>query len=111
MRKILLLITAALLFNVMGFAQSGNPIGTASISPNPVESKAALTFEEPVLEDINVVVKDLTGKVLYNFKPDTHGEECTSVRMDMLENLRRGIYIIQVTGTSGKVKTLKFQKT
>ncbi len=111
MRKFLLLITAALLFNVSALAQSSNPIATASISPNPVESKAVLTFDEPVFEELNVVVKDLTGKVLYNFKPDTHGEECTAIRLDMLENLRRGIYIVQVTGASGKIKTLKFQKT
>lgn len=111
MKKFILTAFTALCFGVVGFAQSLNPIATAFISPNPVESKALLVFEEPVYEEVTVVVKDLTGKILFQVKPDTRGEECRQISLDMLESLRRGIYIVQITGSSGKMKTLKLQKT
>ncbi len=111
MKKQILFLFTALLMSVAGIAQSNNPIATASISPNPVESKATLTFDEPVHEEITVVIKDLTGKIISQIKPDTQGDACVAVRLDAVDSLRRGIYIIQITGASGKVKTLKFQKT
>jgi methionine-rich copper-binding protein CopC len=110
MKRLLLSVFATLLMSSIAVAQ-GNPITTANVSPNPVESKASLTFEEPVNEELTIVIKDLTGKVVSNFKSDYQGQEYSSVNLDMVESLKRGIYIIQITGVSGKVKTLKFQKT
>jgi methionine-rich copper-binding protein CopC len=111
MKRLLLSVFASLLMSSMAVAQSSNPITSATVSPNPVESKASLTFDEPVNEVLTIVIKDLTGKVVSNFKSDYQGQEYSSVNLDMVESLKRGIYIIQITGASGKVKTLKFQKT
>ena len=111
MKRLLLSVFAALLMSSMAVAQGNNPITSASVSPNPVESKASLTFDEPVNEELTIVIKDLTGKVVSNFKSDYQGQEYSSINLDMVESLKRGIYIIQITGASGKVKTLKFQKT
>lgn len=110
-KKLLLFLFTTLISSGALMAQSGHPVTTASITPNPVESKAFLTFEEPMTEGFSLVVKDLTGKTVLQYRPDTRGEECTAVRLDMLESLRRGIYIVQITSDSGKVKTIKFQKT
>lgn len=111
MKNILLIGLATSLLSTAGLAQSSHPVNTAFVSPNPVESKAMILFEEPVFEELSVVIKDLTGKILYQFKPDTRGEECRQINLDMVESLRRGIYIVQITSHSGKVKTLKIQKT
>lgn len=91
-------------------AQSSHPLSTASLSPNPAEGKTNLTFEEPINEAFTVVIKDLTGKTMFSVRPEFHGDACSSVPLDV-EALRRGIYICQITSQSGKVKTLKFQKT
>lgn len=103
------LVTVSL--GLAGYSQSNHPMNTAFVSPNPVESKAAILFEQPINEEVMVVIKDLTGKILYQFKPDTRGEECRQINLDMVENLRRGVYIVQLTSNSGKIKTLKIQKT
>ncbi|MDZ4823943.1 MAG: T9SS type A sorting domain-containing protein [Flavobacteriales bacterium] len=107
-----LLITCALftLATQSIYAQTTHPISTAFISPNPVEAKAELLFTEVVEEEITVVVKDLSGKVIYQTICGNAGEECISVPLE-LEALIRGIYILQVSGSSGKVKTLRFQKS
>ena len=101
-------------FLILGgaFAQSptGNPIASASISPNPVEDRAELNFDEPLGERVTVVIKDLTGKTVLSITPEMNGHDCTSIPLE-LDAFRKGIYICQITGTSGKVKTLKFQKT
>jgi hypothetical protein len=47
---------------------------------------------------------------MFSVRPEFHGDACSSVPLDV-EALRRGIYICQITSQSGKVKTLKFQKT
>ncbi|MEZ4798542.1 MAG: T9SS type A sorting domain-containing protein [Flavobacteriales bacterium] len=111
MKKLLLLFFSTLMLVNLADAQSNNPILTGSIHPNPVEDKAILQFDEPVYEPITVTIKDLTGKLLYKFNPDTQGEACTAINLDMLTSLRRGIYILQVSSQSGKIKTMKFQKT
>ena len=94
----------------LGFGQAVHPVSTAFLSPNPVEGKAELTFDEPVMEDLHVIVKDLTGKVVFELKTDMPGYECRKIDLNM-ESLRRGIYICQIVGSSGKIKTLRFQKT
>lgn len=91
-------------------AQTGNPISSAFVSPNPVEGRAELVFDEPLGENVNIVVKDLTGKTVYFLRPEIALGDCAHIPLD-IESLRKGIYILQITGTSGKVKTLKFQKT
>jgi hypothetical protein len=111
MKRFLLSVFAALLMSSMVLAQSNHPITSASISPNPVESNATIHFDGSMNEKVTVIIKDLAGKVMVNFVADTQGEEFSSIKLDMLETLKRGIYIVQVTGESGKVKTLKFQKT
>jgi len=102
----------ALLLLGSAFAQStaGNPIASASISPNPVEDRAELTFDEPLGERVTIVIKDLTGKTVLSIAPEMNSQDCTSIPLE-LDAFRKGIYICQITGISGKVKTLKFQKT
>jgi hypothetical protein len=110
MKRFLLITVFALGFVAIGFGQSGHPVSTAFLTPNPVEGRAELMFDEPVMEDLHVVVKDLTGKVVLDIKTDMPGNECRKIDLNM-ESLRRGIYICQIVGSSGKTKTLRFQKT
>jgi hypothetical protein len=108
MKKLLLTLTIFAAVSAAGLAQSGS-LSTAFLSPNPVEDRVDLNFEQPVKEDLHIVIKDLTGKVVYSMNPETGGEECYRIAMD-LDFLRRGIYIMQVMSPSGKTKTLKLQK-
>ena len=109
MKKILLAIITGLVVSTSAVAQF-HPISTAYISPNAEDNKTVIMFEEPVMESMTIVVKDLTGKTVMSFVPEIPGEECTEIQLDV-NDLKRGIYICQITGADGKVKTLKFQKT
>lgn len=106
MKKLLLFLFAAALTTVV---RSQHPVTTAWITPNPVDNAAVIAFEQPVEERITVVVKDLTGKIIYAMQTDAGAEAVSRIHMN-LEELARGIYILQVSASGGKVKTLKFQK-
>ena len=108
MNKLLLSISIFIATTVACMAQSGS-LSTAFLSPNPVEDRVDLNFEQPVKEDLQIVIKDLTGKTVYSLRPETGGEDCYRIAMD-LDFLRKGIYIMQVLSPSGKTKTLKLQK-
>jgi hypothetical protein len=108
MKRLLLTITIFIAATVAGMAQSGS-LATAFLSPNPVEDRVDLNFEQPIKEDLQIVIKDLTGKTVYSMRPETGGEDCYRIAMD-LDFLRKGIYIMQVLSPSGKTKTLKLQK-
>ena len=110
MKKFLLFTVFIFGIMTLGVAQAAHPVSTAFLSPNPVEGKAELTFDEPVMEDLYVVVKDLTGKIVFELRTDMPGDECKKIDLNM-ESLRRGIYICQIVDSSGKTKTLRFQKT
>lgn len=108
MKRLLLTLTIFAAFTVAGLAQGG-PLSTAFLSPNPVEDRVDLNFEQPIKEDLHIVIKDLTGKTVYSLRPETGGEDCYRIAID-LEFLRRGIYIMQIVSPSGRIKTLKLQK-
>ncbi|MCC6601171.1 MAG: T9SS type A sorting domain-containing protein [Crocinitomicaceae bacterium] len=88
----------------------GDPVSSAFISPNPVEGKAELMFDEPLAENVSIIVKDLTGKTVYMDRPEIILGESRQIPLQ-IESLKKGIYILQVTAVSGKVKTLRFHKT
>ncbi len=108
-RSVLIALLGVFAGCAFGQSLSGNPVGSSTIMPNPVEDKAEVVFEEPVTEGLTIVIKDLTGKLVYSIRPEISGGGCTSVPLE-IESLKRGIYILQVSSQSGKVKTLKFQK-
>ncbi len=83
-----------------------HPITSAKIVG--VDGKAELMFDEVMSQSFTVNILDLTGKLLYNLRYD-NSEPCFSIDLP-IENLRRGIYMVQVTSADGKMKTLKLQK-
>jgi hypothetical protein len=94
----------------MMLAQSANTIAGAMLIPNPVEDKADLVFETPTRDELQIVIKDLTGKIVYQTRSDFRHEDCYKIPLD-LDFIRKGIYILQVSGTSGRIKTIRLQKT
>jgi hypothetical protein len=109
MKKCILLLSGLLLAGSM-LAQSGSGVSSASIVPNPVESKAQVVFSEPVSENVTVWIKDLTGNTVYRMTFDGRNAVSSPVLLN-LESLRKGLYICQVIGENGRIKTLKFQKS
>lgn len=83
-----------------------HPVSTAKIVG--VDGKAELMFDEVVTQSFTVNVLDLTGKLLFSLKHD-NSEPCISVDLPV-ENLRKGIYMVQVSSADGKMKTLKLQR-
>lgn len=83
-----------------------HPVNTAKIVG--VDGKAELMFDEALTQSFTVNVLDLTGKLLYSLKHD-NSEPCISVALPV-ENLRRGIYMVQISSADGKMKTLKLQR-
>lgn len=109
--KRLLLFT--LLIALMGFASPlaaqdkvQHPITTAKIVG--IDGRAELMFDEPLTQSFTVNILELTGKLLFTLRHD-NSEACLSVDLPV-ENLRRGIYMVQISSADGKTKTLKLQR-
>ncbi len=83
-----------------------HPVATAKIIG--IDGKAELTFDEALTQSFTVNVLDLTGKLLHTLRHD-NSEPCISVDLPV-ENLRKGIYMVQITSADGKTKTLKLQR-
>lgn len=110
MKRILLLTFVTLLmFSVPAVAQerTQHPISTARIAG--VDGKAELVFDDPYSDSFTITVLDLTGKVMYAQLHAASEDGCLSIQIPV-ENLRKGIYMVQVIGGDGKTKTLKLQR-
>ncbi len=111
MARLLLLFIAALLLNSASLvAQSdrvAHPISSAHLVG--MDGKSELIFDEPVTESFTVEVRDLTGKVMFMLRSEMKDESCQSIELP-IDSLKKGIYMVQVVGASGKTKTLKLQR-
>jgi len=108
-RNLLITIMALMLFGMTASAQerAGHPVTTAHIVG--VDGKAELVFDEAITEAFSVNVLDLTGKSMFTQQHSATGEGCSNVELPV-ENLRKGIYMVQVMSADGKTKTLKLQR-
>jgi methionine-rich copper-binding protein CopC len=110
MKRILLLTFATLLFSsltVLAQDRVQHPVSSARIVG--VDGKTELLFDEAIHDSFTVSVLDLTGKSMFMLKHNANDEACESVPLPV-ENLRKGIYMVQVIGADGKTKTLKLQR-
>jgi methionine-rich copper-binding protein CopC len=94
-------------FTAMSQDRTTHPISSAKIAG--VDGKAELLFDDGLSEGFTVNLLDITGKPIYSQFYPANEEGCNSIEIPV-ENLRKGIYIVQVVGTSGKTKTLKLQR-
>lgn len=108
-RLLLLFVLLLMLASTQMHAQSidRHPISTASIEF--IDGRSEILFEEGVYENFTVQVRDLTGKMIYALQNDRSLSVCNSVELPV-ENLKKGIYMVLITGDSGKTKTLKLQR-
>lgn len=108
MKKLILIFT---FFSLIGgvFAQAIDKNSIASARLVATDGRSELIFDEPVMENFTVDVRDLTGKLMFSLKSDMKEEGCQSVVLP-IEPLRRGIYMVQIVGAGGKIKTLKLQR-
>ena len=81
---------------------SGEKIIT--VAPNP--SKGMVTIDVNVTDDLDVVIYDGMGKILYNNSLRDDNKEHLS---SFLSDLKSGLYLINVTGKNNK-QTIKFVK-
>jgi len=108
-RHLLTFIAALFLFSFSAQSQDrlSHPISSARIVG--IEGKAELIFDEAIEESFTVTVLDLTGKSIFVQQHSSTEGGCSSVEIPV-ENLRKGIYMVQVVGADGKTKTLKLQR-
>ena len=109
MRIILTTFIALVLSSTNSEAQDRvqHPISTARIAG--LDGKTQLTFEEPITVSCMISVIDLTGKVMFTINHEASNENCYSIEIP-IENLRKGIYMLQVVSSDDKTKTLKLQR-
>jgi len=108
MKKLLLIFTFfSFIVGAVAQATDKNPIATARLTG--ADGRTELTFDEPMTENFTVDVRDLTGKLMFSLKSDLKEDGCQSVVLP-IESLRRGIYMVQLVGAGGKIKTLKLQR-
>ncbi len=107
-RNLLITFTALLCFSFATVAQdrATHPVSTAHISG--VDGKTELVFEEEMNDSFTISVVDLTGKIIFTQQHPSSENGCTAIELPV-ENLRKGIYMVQVIGGDGKTKTLKLQ--
>lgn len=92
-----------------GSAMAQGALASASLTPNPVETRATLVFAEPLGEQADITVRDLTGHVVWRVPFSESMMGVSSVLMP-LEHLQKGVYLCQIALPSGKTRTLRFQK-
>jgi methionine-rich copper-binding protein CopC len=107
MKRSLLLMIAILTISIAGISQQSNPMSSAHIVG--LDGKAELTFDETITENFTIDIIDLTGTIMATVKINAEKDPCDSVQLP-IENLRKGIYMVQVVSASGKTKTLKLQR-
>jgi hypothetical protein len=108
MKRFVLVFTMIALMSADILAQSErHPISTASLIFQ--EGRSEITFDEQVCESFIVEVRDLTGKTVFVLQSDPEMSCHTDVELP-IANLKRGIYMVLITGASGKTKTLKLQR-
>lgn len=110
MKRILLLTFASLLIichTAVAQDRVTHPISTAHITG--LDGKSELVFDEAISDSFTVTVLDLTGKSVFTQFHKGSEEGCTAVEIPT-ENLRKGIYMVQVISEDGKTKTLKLQR-
>jgi methionine-rich copper-binding protein CopC len=110
MKRNLLLIIATLL--ISGFTLSAqdrvtHPVSTARIVG--MDGRTELVFEEAITESFTINILDLTGKTVFSQRHQVTSDGCQGVELPV-ENLRKGIYMVQVMSADGKTKTLKLQR-
>lgn len=88
---------------------SAQGFGTVLIRPNPVTDAAELVFSESPSEPYSVVIKDLTGKTIQHISIQENQIGLQHIRLD-LSAIPEGVYLCQIAGTSGRTRTLRFQK-
>ena len=106
MTRILLISFFAFFFCSVN-ADAQHPISSAHIIG--MDGKTELLFDDPITDSFSINVLDLTGKSMFTQYHQASEDGCTSVEIPV-ENLRKGIYMVQVMNTDGKTKTLKLQR-
>jgi methionine-rich copper-binding protein CopC len=84
-----------------------HPISSAHIVG--MDGRVELVFDEPITESFTLSVMDLTGKTIFTQTHQSSDEGCQFLEVPV-ENLKRGIYMVRITGVDGKTKTLKLQR-
>jgi methionine-rich copper-binding protein CopC len=84
-----------------------HPISSAHIVG--MDGRVELVFDESMTESFTLSVMDLTGKAIFTQTHQSSDEGCQFVEIPV-EHLKRGIYLVRVTGVDGKTKTLKLQR-
>lgn len=84
-----------------------HPISSAHIVG--MDGRVELVFDEAMSESFTLSVLDLTGKSIFTQTHQSSDEGCQFVEIPV-ENLKRGIYMVRITGVDGKTKTLKLQR-
>ena len=110
MKKTFTLLAIIILLSGAGALAQGNPqhpIASARIAG--VDGRVELVFDEAVSDAFTISVMDLTGKVIFSQSHQSSSDPCQFVEIPV-ENLKRGIYMVRVSGVDGKTKTLKLQR-
>lgn len=70
-----------------------------SVYPNPSTGNFAVAFEDMSMENANVVLVDVLGKVIYNEKMSVVGEGVIPFNL----NLRNGVYFVTISNAGQKM--------
>jgi len=68
-----------------------------NVYPNPIDTYVTILFNEQLKTEVNIVMYDITGKVVYN----KYQEPTSSFNIDM-SFLSSGIYLINITAENKK---------
>jgi len=105
-RNILFLV---LYFTASVITAQTSGISGALLSPNPGAERVQLVFPEPPGEMYSVQVRDLTGRVWMAIEQESTSPQSRTMDMD-LSGLPAGLYIFQVSVSSGKTRSIRFQR-
>ncbi len=81
-----------------------------TVSPNPFKSNLTIRFNEEVKEQIQLVIVDIVGKVVYQ-EVQTLLNGTNEVQISLPENqINNGVYLLKLTSNDGRTQLVKLIK-
>ena len=82
-------------------------LSLGAVYPNPVVSSAVFTLTAPGSTGVNVIVYDISGRVVYNINGEFLSGENTVI-WDVTDDIAAGVYILRATDSNGFTASRRF---
>lgn len=95
---------------ISGMKQNKEVEAISSVFPNPFTSDVTLLFYSSFRQPVQVSVYNTLGQLYYKYRTETAANGNTLIKLNGLERLPSGLYIITLTNNNGAMFSVKIMK-